>query len=492
MSAGSTPGQAGTQQATLRVADVAAFSVGMIGPVGVMALLGSGAAGLLGAGAVWAFVFALVGVGLVGQSFVGLSRYISHTGSAYALVGLTLGPRAGVVAGWCLAGAYLAIGVGASTEISLFVGHLLGSFGVTLGRAWLFVVLAALAAAACLAFTRIRTVTRSLLYAEILGLVLVTVLSVVIFVRLGIGATPPGHTEGGSVFALPAGSGIGTVAAASVFGFLAFAGFEGAAALGEETREPRRQIPRALVLALAVVGTFYLITIVAQVLGYGTGPDGVRAFQSSESPYGDLAGAWIGPVMADVLDVVAAISLFAILLGVLAAAARVLYALARDAGGAGPVRALARLSGSGEPVTALLSSAVVVAGAALGQWLAGVEHSDAVYHPLTLATIALLVTYVLVVAGALRFLHSGPRPRRSRVRAVVPLAALAFLGYTIYYNVVGQEPPASWFPVVVVGWILVALVPAIFVPGLAARVRRNLRATLAEPAEPDVGDAPRR
>ena len=35
----------------LKVTDAAAFSVGLIGPVGVMALLGAGAAGILGPGA---------------------------------------------------------------------------------------------------------------------------------------------------------------------------------------------------------------------------------------------------------------------------------------------------------------------------------------------------------------------------------------------------------------------------------------------------------
>ena len=123
---------------------------------------------------------------------------------------------------------------------------------------------------------------------------------------------------------------------------------------------------------------------------------------------------------------------------------------------------------------------------------AGVEQSDAVYHPLTLGTLALLVVYVLVVAGALRFLHLGPQPRRPLRRAVVPVAALAFLGYTVYYNVVGQEPPATWFPLVVAGWVLVALVPVSLVPGLAARLARNLRATLPEPAAepPGAGDRP--
>ena len=47
------------------------------------------------------------------------------------------------------------------------------------------------------------------------------------------------------------------VTAATVFGFLSFAGFEGAAALGEETDEPGRNIPRALFLAPFIVGVFY-------------------------------------------------------------------------------------------------------------------------------------------------------------------------------------------------------------------------------------------
>ncbi|MCC8907423.1 hypothetical protein [Curtobacterium sp. GD1] len=79
----SNPGAAGTGlKRELKVADAAAFSVGLIGPVGVMALLGAGAAGILGRGATWAFVFALVAVSLVAYGFVKLSRCpSSRTGS---------------------------------------------------------------------------------------------------------------------------------------------------------------------------------------------------------------------------------------------------------------------------------------------------------------------------------------------------------------------------------------------------------------------------
>ena len=45
-----------------------------------------------------------------------------------------------------------------------------------------------------------------------------------------------------------------TVATAAVFGFLSFAGFEGAASLGEETNDPTRNIPRAIGTAVLVAG----------------------------------------------------------------------------------------------------------------------------------------------------------------------------------------------------------------------------------------------
>src|SRR5690348_11125198 len=104
----------------LRLIDAAAFSVGLIGPVGAIALLGTGAALIIGRAVTLSFVFAVVGVALVAYCFIKLSRHISHTGSVYALVGVTLGPRAGFFAGWALMGAYTAIGCGSTIEIGLF------------------------------------------------------------------------------------------------------------------------------------------------------------------------------------------------------------------------------------------------------------------------------------------------------------------------------------------------------------------------------------
>jgi hypothetical protein len=54
-----------TMHKELKVVDAAAFSVGLIGPVGAIALLGTGAAAIIGRGVTLSFVFATVGVALV-------------------------------------------------------------------------------------------------------------------------------------------------------------------------------------------------------------------------------------------------------------------------------------------------------------------------------------------------------------------------------------------------------------------------------------------
>ena len=66
-----------------------------------------------------------------------------------------------------------------------------------------------------------------------------------------------------------------------VFGFLSFAGFEAAATLGEEARNPRRDIPRAI-LGTAIFGGIYFVFVTAvEVMGFGTDDAGVAAFVAS-------------------------------------------------------------------------------------------------------------------------------------------------------------------------------------------------------------------
>src|SRR5947209_10605946 len=298
----------------LRLVDAAAFSVGLIGPVGAIALLGTGAAVIIGRAVTLSFVFAVIGVALVAYCFIRLSQHISHTGSVYALVGVTLGPRAGFFAGWALMGAYTAIGCGSTIEMGLFGGQFLHDTGILETHQWWWIALIGLIGVSALAYSEIRVITRALLTSEVIGAILVTILSLVILATVIFSHGPSGQTFTINFLVLPHGSGVGTIAKAAVYGFLAFAGFEGAAALGEETSDPKSQIPRAIKTAVVVVGSFYLLTAASQSLGYGATTAGANAYASG-LPFSDLGSGYIGQWYADILDLMATISLFAISLG---------------------------------------------------------------------------------------------------------------------------------------------------------------------------------
>jgi amino acid transporter len=462
-----------TLRRELKLTDAAAFSIGLIGPVGGMALLGTGAAALLGKGAVMAFVFAIIGVALVAYGFVKLSRFISNTGSVYALVGKTIGPRAGFVAGWALVAAYVSIAVGSTIEIGLFFNSFLSLLHIAHVSEWIWETIVALAVIVVLSLRQIKMITKVLLWIEIAGAVLVAALSLVIIIRLGVGAAPAGQTLTLQIFSLPSGTGIAGIAGAAVFGFLAFAGFEGAAALGGESLHPKKDIPRAIMIAVALVGVFFLLVVAAQSLGYGVSTHGVKAFQSATSPYGDLGTAYIGSAYAALLNLMAAISLLAITIGTMAGAARIAYALARDAI---PKSRLTRVNNSGTPVVTLAIIAGVVLVAMIVQRLIGADEKDATFYWLTIGTISLLVAYALATAGALKFLFFTGPAKAPRWQTAVPILGLVFILYTIYTNVVGVSGPYVWFPYVILGWLIVGFALVTFVPGARARVRTELAA----------------
>ena len=457
----------------LKVVDAAAFSVGLIGPVGGMALLGAGAVAIIGRAAIWAFVFALIAVALTAYSFTRLARYIAHSGSVYALVGITLGPRAGFVAGWALLGAYVAICSGSTIEIGYFFRQVLGGIGLSSTTPWLVISIVALVLVVALGFTEIHVITRLLLYAEFVGVALVSFLSIVVIVRQGIGHAPGNARLSWDMFKFEPGTNFGAVAGAAVFGFTAFAGFEGAATLGEETQNPKREIPRAIKIAIAVVGVFFLLTMATQLLGYGTDAAGVAKFKAQSNPYGDIGQAYVGKWLAVSLNLVASLSLFAITLGTVAASARILYALGRDAG---QTRGIGKTSKKGAPLNALLVVVATVLVILFYYQIKGTDVLDATFYSLTVGTISLLVAYILATLGAARFLFLGTEKRAPAWQIVIPILAVITLGYTIFKNWYGTEAPYSYFPYFVIAWLLIGLLIVVAVPGLAGRVRSRLAA----------------
>ncbi len=478
-----TPGRGLRRE--LRFWEAIALSIGIMAPTAAMALNGVAPAGLIGRAVPLAFIFATIGVLFVSYGFIRLSRYFSHAGSAFAFSGITLGPQAGFFAGWALLGTYVAFCCASTAEAGTFGVAFLSGIHVDKSADYLVIALIAAVLIAFLAFGDIRVATRSLLGMEGISVTLIVILMVVIVVKLIGGSSPHGQTITANVFKLPSGTSFSAVAGAAVFGFLSFGGFEGAASLGEETDNPRREIPRAIRNAVIGCGIFYILCILVQTWGFGANAGGAKAFSTSAAPLGDLAHGYVGSWMEDAINFGATMSAFASGLAATAAGARILFALSRHTPWE---RALGTTSTrTGAPAGALVVVLTIGVGAIVVQRIAGVSAVNAFFYPGTLGVLCMLVAYIVTNTGAIRYLFIAAR-RAPLWEIVFPLIGIAFVIYTIYRNVHGVPFPYDRFPYWVAGWLLVGLVFIVLAPALARRIGEGLTRDAGLDAPAPAGD----
>ncbi len=388
-----------------------------------------------------AFLLAAVGVLLVGYGFVRLCQYYQHAGSVYAFVGSTLGPRAGAVSGLALFATYCFYGIVTASASGILGSAFLDSTGIWHSPPdWAPFVIAALSLAGALALTVVpaRRGTSTLLSIEGITVAIILVVSAVVLVRLIGGSVPDGGSQRFtlSVFTVAPGTPASDVFLGIVFGFLSFAGFEAASTLGEETAQPHRDIPRAIIGTALFGGVFFVVVTAIEMMGFGTDAAGVKAFTSSGSLLGDLGTKFIGSWVGDIISLGATITAFGCCLACTVGASRLLYAMSRDLGGDG--RGLARLSRNDTParaaclVTALMVVGFVVMVLCSHGWVA----TNTFAWSGTIGTLILLVAYLLTTIGAIRLVFVQRKLPVPMWQVVIPVLAIVVLGYTIYRQLV--------------------------------------------------------
>jgi amino acid transporter len=457
----------------LRFSEAIALSLAIMAPTAAMALNGTAVAGLIGRAVPLAFLIATIGVLFVSYGFIRLTRHFNSAGSVFALAGATLGPRAGFFAGFALMATYTLFTIASAAEVGLFGQSFLDGIGAG-SVDWLIISLVAMVFVAVLAFGDIRVATRTLLGFEGISVLMILVLMVVIFAKVLGGSAPAGQDFTLKVFSPPGGIPFSTVAIAAVFGFLSFGGFEGAASLGEETDNPRRNIPRAIGTAVIVAGIFYIVCMVAQSVGFGVSAAGVKRFGGSSAPLGDLSKDYIGSTFADVINFGATMSAFAATLGAATGASRILFALSRDAFAA---NRLGRTSSrSGAPAGALVVILAIAVVALLVYRLNGTDAVNAFFYPGTMGVLLMLVSYLVCNTGAIVYLYLRGERRAPLPEIVIPIVALGIIVYVLYENTLAGslEYPYTVFPLVVAGWLVLGAAIAVLVPGLARRVGEGL------------------
>ncbi|HVL87028.1 MAG TPA: amino acid permease [Candidatus Thermoplasmatota archaeon] len=206
--------------------------------------------------------------------------------------------------------------------------------------------------------------------------------------------------------------------AALVVPIFAYSGYIAAAQMGDEVRDPRRTLPRALVLGpLAVIG-LYLLVNVAYLAVLGS-----AGLANSSLPGYELATASLGEHGGTALALAVLVSTFGTTNAILMAAPRVAFALARE--GLFPP-ALADVGARGTPGPAI----ALVAGAGMALVAAGLALRPVLGRPLfeflvMVEVFAPGLFAVLIGVGLLRLRRARPdlpRPFRVPLYPVLPLA----------------------------------------------------------------------
>jgi amino acid transporter len=389
------------------------------------------------------FAIGMVAMALVALSFMAFTRRVAHAGSAYAYVTHTFGSRMGFITGWTLLLTYVGFATGFAALVGNFANAALKGLGIDIGWLWLAIGGVALVTAWWLAYRDMRLSGRLMLGLEVIAVIGILLLCVLILHQVHptleqtLTTFRPSSDFGGW-----SGLGFGMV-----FSILCFAGFEGAATLGEETINPRRNIPIALLGTVIFSGFFFAFVAYCEVLGYGFAD--IKELASSQAPLDDLSMRYASPRLAIGLDVAAAVSCFSGLLGGIAAAGRLLFALGR----AGLSTRLADVHPTHGTPSSAISWAFILIILPFGLWAPFARGGDYYSYTSTIAVLALILVYIGVCCAELM---EARRERRALWSILCVFSPLLLL-WVLYRNI---YPIPAWpnnlWPYLALAWVLIS------------------------------------
>lgn len=413
-----------------------------------------------------AVLIALIVCSLIALNIGSLARHLPSAGGYFTYVSRGLGSPVGWLTGWLFSLTYLLI-----VPLQLLVlGPVMDSavnqyFHLSFGAAG-WIVWAMVFAVIVFGLTyfgiKISADTSVVLGAIEIGIFVL--LSIWLIVTAGNGNTAATFNPASSIE-----TGLGGwqgILHGMIFAFLAFAGFESSAPLAEEALNPRRTVPRAILLAVISIGVFYVFCSYAGVVGWGF--NNIAKYPLDPNPWGTMANRVWGAFSF--------IAIFAILNSALAnanagvnAASRVLYAMGRIDTLPAPLAHInARFR---TPDLAIIFTMIV--GVVFTLW-PGIVYGPTVAFGLlgTIITILILLVY-MAVCLSVPFFYRRERSGEFSIPRHVILPAVPFV--ILIFPIVAQFYPAPLPPYNLAGPICAAWL----VLGVIIVIILNMRAPAA-------------
>ncbi|MCR8573191.1 amino acid permease [Streptomyces sp. Isolate_219] len=402
------------------------FGIGAIVGTGIFVGL-SDTVAEAGPAVIVSFVLAAVTCVFTAFSFAELGGAIPVSGSAYSYAYATLGERIAFLVGWCLLLEYgisvSAVAVGWGQYLNELLGSLTGwqlpaalsqppgDGGIVNIPAVVVMVLAAL-----LLVRGIRESARATAAMAVLKLAIL-----VLFCVIGFSAFEAGNL---SPFAPESVAGITSGASLAFFSYI---GFDAITTAGEEVRDPRRNIPIAIMVSLGVVTVLYCLVAVSAIGALSAdqvaGRPAALSLIVNHVTHSTLGGG--------VIAFGAVVAIASVVLAVMYGQTRILMSMSRD--GLVP-RIFERVSPrTSTPVANTWIVAVVFAVPA------AVVPLDAVMNLSTIGTLAVMAVVNVSVMVLRRTRPDLPRRFRVPLFPVSPVLGVGFCLYLMY-----GTGPATW------------------------------------------------
>lgn len=414
---------------SLGLLDATSVGIGAIIGAGIFVVLGI-AIGYAGPSIVISIIIAGLVASLTAFSFAELGSAIPKEGGVYAFAFELISPLAGFVMGF----------------LWLF-GQIVAGAAISLGFASYFVAIfpmfqiktVAVIVALILTGLNLIGIKQSATVNNVLVVVKLAILS--LFVGIGIFQIHPQN------FSELSPNGLMGILQGAGFIFFAYLGYGRIAALGEEVKNPERNLPLSILIALVVsIIVYILIALTA------TGLLDYRILAQSGSPIAEAAGATGNYTLVAAVSLGALIATASVLLTNLIGLSRVAFAMSRNSQ---LPKAIGKVSSRrGTPYLSVLAMGVLLTILA---FFLDLKQTAAI------TSFAILSTHLVVNLSAMRLRKKMPDSVKFKAPLYPIIPALGFLTCLI---LMFSLPPESW---IVVG-IIVAISAVIY---LTMRKRSN-------------------
>lgn len=392
--------------------------------------------------------------------FTAMSRHTGTTGGFYTYITKGLGRPAGVAAASVALLTYKMIQLAVYTLFGIFVSGALGQMGLDIP--WWLPILAVMAVIwAC----GVRNIAFS---GRLLGLCMLAEIAILFALDLGIllrGSGPEGISLTAFAPATVFAPGLG---AALVFVVGSFMGFEATAIFAEEAENPRRTIPRATYIAVALIAGFYAFSTWSISQYYGPSQIQAAAQAGLEALFFTAATEVLGGWSVGAMELLLIVSLFASALSFHNTINRYFFALGRD--GLLP-RGLGLVHDShGSPHVAGRAQALIAAMLLGIAVISGVDPYAVVFSwTSAIAVIGILSVQMLVSVAIIAHFRRHREDLGLWTRLIAPGIALVGLGTGLGLVIAnlpllaGSDSPLIWsFPPLVLAFGLIGAAYAAF------------------------------